>query len=70
MKNRVYEFIKQRDLTQIKEIAEELKMKQTDVLNCVNELQMKGYVEVIPVPLSETTMNSCYYRVTYKNYEE
>lgn len=67
---KVYEYIKEHSLLQTKEISDGLQMKEIEVLNCINILQKKGYVEVVPAPLSSNVNNSCFYRVTGKRYEE
>ena len=70
MKNRIYNYIRNKNGVDIHSIAECLNINEITVLRCLNELQRDGFITISSViPLDSTVESgSVLYKSTNKKY--
>ena len=68
MLKKVYDYIKNNELCTINQIADDVEIRPIDALSVVNELHLRGFVKIVPIPLSETNDRSARYFASEKDF--
>ena len=68
MLKKVFDYVKKNDMCTVNQIAANLVCRHIDVLAAVNELCSRGFLKIVPIPLSESNDNSARYTTTKKEF--